>query len=89
MYKLFRAAITLVWILLMLLTGLSYWVGEGGAHTTVTLVTVIVMTIAFVKCFLVGTYFMELRHSPLGLHLVLLMWCLVGWTGILGVYLLG
>lgn len=84
MKTLFLNVVTPVWFLLMLATGVSWWLGAGAVHMTVA-----VMTIAYVKCLFVGMYFMELRHAPQPLRLAFLAWCMVGWTGILGFYLLG
>lgn len=83
---LIRTAATPVFFLLMIATGISWWLGVGSnvAHTTM-----VVITIAFVKCFLIGLFFMEILHAPKALLLVFTAWCTVGWAGVLGIYLLG
>jgi hypothetical protein len=41
------------------------------------------------KVYLVGMYFMELRHAPLLLRGAFNAWCAGCWVAILGVYLMG
>ncbi|HEY2226061.1 cytochrome C oxidase subunit IV family protein [Actinomycetospora sp.] len=51
-----------VWAALLLATAVSVAVHEGlGLGATTVLV---VVAVAFVKVWLVGRYFMELRHAP-------------------------
>ena len=53
------------WLLLMVLTVLSLWLGHGVGG----LATIGVLIIAFFKVSVVGAYFMELRFAPLALKL--------------------
>jgi hypothetical protein len=46
------------------------------------------MLVAFVKMFLVGTYFMELREAPQVLRGVFLGYCLLVFSVVTGMYLL-
>ena len=82
MFKLLCTAVTPVWALLMVATGVSWWLGTVVGHSTV-----IIMTISFFKCFLVGMFFMELIHAPQPLRVVFSIWCTIGLLGILGIYL--
>jgi caa(3)-type oxidase subunit IV len=79
-----RTPAVLVFIVLMIATIVSWWIGQGSGfpHTAV-----IVISIAFIKCFLVGLYFMEIIHAPDFLRLALLAWCGAGLIGINGIYL--
>mgnify|MGYP003587335268 CR=1 FL=1 len=74
-----------VFVVLIIATVVTWWVGAGShmVHTTV-----IVMSISFFKCFLVGLYFMEIIHAPDFLRLALLGWCVAGLVGINGMYLI-
>ena len=74
-----------VFVILLIATTLSWWVGEssGFAHTAL-----IVIPIAFVKCLLVGLYFMEIIHAPAFLRMIMTAWCVAGAVGINGIYLI-
>jgi caa(3)-type oxidase subunit IV len=82
--SLLRTPVIPVFIVLMIATVVSWWVGEGSAleHTAL-----IVISIAFVKCFLIGLYFMEIIHAPDFLRLALVAWCGAGLVGVNGIYL--
>jgi hypothetical protein len=59
-------ALVVVWAALLLATAVSVAVHEGlGAGATVV---VLVVVVAFVKLWLVGRWFMELRHAPVALR---------------------
>lgn len=63
-----------VWAALAAATLASWWLGidEGGAPGDgASAATVAVIVIAFVKIRFVGRHFMELRHAPLALRLIL------------------
>ena len=82
----YRTPAVPVFIVLMVATVFSWWIGgkdSGLPHTAV-----IVMSIAFIKCMLVGLYFMEIIHAPDYLRFVLLAWCGAGLIGINGLYLI-
>ena len=44
----------------------SWYLGDG--HGSTKLATIVVITVAFVKVFVVGHYFMELRDAPIPLR---------------------
>ncbi len=50
------------WLILMVATGITWYLGEVGAAGTLSIVAMLV--IAFVKGRLVILDFMELRHAP-------------------------
>ena len=91
MRALIRTPVTPVWLLLVLATAVSWWLGadQGLGADLHKLATVLVMSVAFIKVGFVGSYFMELRHAPLGLRLFFGAWCSVFLTLILVLYLAG
>lgn len=89
MTKLLRTPVTFVWLLLVAATVTSLWAAVDHGIDEVALMTSVVITIAVVKAYLVGAYFMELRHAPRMLHGVFVAWCVACWGAVLGVYFLG
>ncbi|MFE9687484.1 cytochrome C oxidase subunit IV family protein [Streptomyces sp. NPDC006285] len=64
MQALLRTPVFLAWLVLIIATGTSWWLGhDGGAHGYGRLMTLI-MVIAFTKAWMVGNYFMQLRETP-------------------------
>lgn len=82
--------ITQVWLILMLATGASWWLGTvNGVDTFASTATasVLLMLVAFFKIRLVINYFMEVRHAPVALRALCETW-VVGVCGlIIGMYL--
>jgi hypothetical protein len=78
MASLFRDRITLVWLALMLATCLSWETGTDllPIRNMATLGT-IVLVIAFVKVRYIMLEFMELRHAPLAMRLIVECWSVV------------
>lgn len=79
MVELLRNRITLIWLLLIGLTLLSWWLGAGhglGADSH-TAAGIVVLVVAFAKVRLVGRYFMELRDAPWPLLLSFEAYCAV------------
>jgi hypothetical protein len=72
---------------LMLATGLSWWL--GGEHEAGRAASVAVMAVAFTKVGFIGMYFQELRYAPLALRLLFGAWCVVICVAVLGIYLVG
>lgn len=75
--SLIRHPATLVWTLLMLATGISWWMGAGGSAffvPDIKILTAILIIIAFIKVRFVMGYFMEVRHAPLALRLACDVW---------------
>jgi heme/copper-type cytochrome/quinol oxidase subunit 4 len=83
--SLLRYRSTAIWIVLVVLTVISWLLGTHGADHR--LATVVVMAFAFMKIRFVGMYFMELRDAPLPLRGLFEIYCLVVGTGVLVMYL--
>jgi len=77
---------TVVWLLLLLSTMVSWWVG-GSTVQSAQVGSAIVLTVAFFKVHLVGMYFMEIKHAPLPLRMVFQAWGLIVGSGLIVVYL--
>jgi len=73
---LLKSRITLIWLILIAATLISWRVGTDGA-VGAHLATTIVLLVAFIKVRLVGLHFMELRYAPLALRLIFEAYCLV------------
>lgn len=85
-----RHSTTPIWLLLVLATGLSWWLGhEADAPQTQRYAASGMILVAAVKIRLVISYFMEARDAPQSLKLVLDGWLLAMIAGILGTYWLG
>lgn len=80
-----------IWLLLVLATGLSWWLGTQGSGTpdSHTYATVTLLIVAFIKVRFIGLHFMELRGAPLPLRLVFEAWVIVVCTAIVSLYLSG
>lgn len=63
------------WLVLMVATGITWYLGEVGAAGTLSIVAMLL--IAFVKGRLVILDFMELREAPLIWRLLLEGWLIV------------
>ena len=67
--------LTRVWLVLLVVTAITYWIGEGGLAGQASIVPVLVIFgLAFVKGLLVCLDFLELRHAP-----ALWRWVVIGW----------
>lgn len=78
--------VTVVWLVLMVATLVSWWLGDGHGSTDVAAITVILT--GFAKVALIGDHFMELRTAPPQLRWAFMGWCLVVPAALLGIYLL-
>lgn len=68
-------SLTRVWLILLAVTAITYWIGEGGLSDQASMVPVLVIFgLAFVKGLLVCLDFLELRHAP-----ALWRWVVIGW----------
>ena len=85
MLMLFNSRATAVWVVLVVLTVVSFVVGAD--HGTGADVALIVLTVAAVKVRLVGLDFMELRNAPLPLRFAFEGYCVASWTLLAGMYL--
>ena len=93
MNSLLRNPATPIWLLLMLATGLSWWLGtsssansDNGIFPDYRYISSLLMIIAFVKVRFVIRYFMEVRTAPLALRLIADAWVIGICLAILGLY---
>lgn len=80
-----RTRVTVVWLLLVAATVVSWAVGED--HGVGSGIGVVVLAIAAVKIRFVGLEFMELRRAPLVLRAIFEAYCVVLWSVLAGIYL--
>lgn len=71
--------ITAAWLLLMLATGLSWWLGQdhglsGNQEGDYRAISCGLILIAFIKVRIVIRYFMEVRKAPLALRSICDAW---------------
>ena len=85
---LLKSRITIVWLLLIIATVISWMVGTES-HFAAKLATSIVVLVAFIKVRFVGMYFMELRDAPLPLRLIFETYCIVVCSVVIIMYLAG
>lgn len=80
----------LAWLVLAVLTGVTWWVGVGQADVSrhPRADTVALFLLAFFKARLVILHFMELRHAPLGLRALGEAWVVVTCACVVLTYLL-
>jgi Prokaryotic Cytochrome C oxidase subunit IV len=82
-----RTTIILVWLVLVLATCLSLWVGENHvpAHV-VRIASSLLIGLALIKIRLVMHYMMEVRTAPFVLRGILDLWLIVAGSAILSIY---
>jgi hypothetical protein len=78
-----RRRITSVWLLLLALTGVSWWLGRDGGGRDFG---VVIVALAFLKIRFVLLDFMELRGAPLAMRYVGEAWVFVLAGAILMIY---
>lgn len=74
-----RDATTLAWLILVVATGLGWWLGQTGQASTrgAALATSGVIIVAFLKVWIVAFQFMELRYAPRWLRHAFDAWIIV------------
>lgn len=77
--------VTIVWLVLMVATLVSWWLGDG--HGATKLAAVLVILTGFAKVALIGDHFMELRSAPPQLRWAFLSWCIGVPAVLIGIYL--
>jgi uncharacterized membrane protein len=84
------AAVTVVWVILMIATGMSLTMRDVHfpGYLPITVLSVGLFLVALVKVRFVILYFMELRNAPLALRLAGEAWVVLVGTGMIGMYLL-
>jgi hypothetical protein len=83
--SLFRARSTVVWVVLVVATLVSW--ALGSEHGTGSAIAVVVLAVALFKVRFVGLDFMELRQAPLLLRGMFECYCVVLWCVLAGMYL--
>ncbi len=91
MMSLFLKPVSAAWLLLMLATCLSWWLGQdhdlsAPQTSDYRLISSGLILIAFIKVRIVIFYFMEVRQAPLALKLVCDTWVLLVCGAILYLY---
>jgi hypothetical protein len=84
-FSLLRARSTLVWLVLVVVTLLSW--ALGADHGVGSIVAVVVIGLAVVKVRFVGLDFMELRTAPVMLRALFEAYCIMLWMVLAGMYL--
>lgn len=74
---------TVIWVGLMVATGLTLWL--GASRPTIVAVAI---PIAFLKIYFIGGEFMELRSAPAGLRAIFAAWVIGAATTTTTLYLL-
>lgn len=89
MEQVLRQRITVVWFGLVLATLVSWALSSEhvfDSATARTITTMAILGVAFVKVRYVGLDFMELRHAPHALRIVLDVWLLAVYGMLVGLY---
>jgi len=81
-----RHATTPLWLLLILATGLSWWLGHEVGSLALRQATTAMVLVAAVKIRIVVRHFMDIRYAPSSLQWVLDAWLGLMTAGILGTY---
>lgn len=94
MMHLLLKPVSAAWLLLMLATCLSWWLGQDHSlsadiSSDYRLVSSGLIVIAFIKVRIVIRYFMEVREAPLALKLVCDGWVVLVCGAIIYLYCLG
>lgn len=84
MFIYLRHATTPIWLLLVLATGLSWWLGHESGGDKLRLTATAMIFIAAFKIRLVVRHFMEVGNAP-----QLLQWLLDTWLGLMILGILG
>ncbi|WP_161600578.1 cytochrome C oxidase subunit IV family protein [Mycolicibacterium hodleri] len=87
---LLKCSATVVWILLISATALSWALGtHHGIVDDPTAASLIILAIAFIKIRFIGLYFMDLKDAPLALRALIEAWCLIVFCLTAAFYLAG
>ncbi|OUS12432.1 hypothetical protein A9Q89_05975 [Gammaproteobacteria bacterium 53_120_T64] len=94
MIRLLAKPVSAVWLLLMLATGLSWWLGldqgmSSDQQSDYRYISSGLIIIAFIKVRIVIRYFMEVREAPLALKLICDAWLVLVSSAIIYLYCLG
>ncbi|MEY4592005.1 MAG: hypothetical protein RIR18_900 [Pseudomonadota bacterium] len=90
MYSTMNSTANRVWVILIIATATTYWVGESGmTNNNGTRAVWAMFGLAFVKGFLIIYDYMELRHAPTKWKLGIISWLVFVISLILFAYWLG
>lgn len=84
---LLRNRISAIWFVLIAATLLSFFLGTGHGIESHQVASVAILMVAFIKVFLVGMYFMELREAPDVLRGLFAGYCLLVFSVCTGMFL--
>jgi heme/copper-type cytochrome/quinol oxidase subunit 4 len=87
-YAVSHRTITLVWLLLVILTGISWLLGSrpAGIITAPHLAGLALLAVAFFKARLVILYFMEVSDAPRPLRIIMEAWVVVALIAVSTMY---
>jgi hypothetical protein len=88
MTALLRTPATVVWVVLVMATIVSWTLGTTHGMHNHALASVLILLIALIKVRLVGLYFMELHEAPAALRGLFEGYCIVVCAAVLGTFLL-
>ena len=74
------------WALLVVLTAMSWWASDHGLSIDVAVAAILVLT--FLKVYVVGLAFMEVRSGPVALRVIFFSWCAGTCFAVIGMMLL-
>ena len=74
MLRYLYSRVTVIWLVLVLATLLSWSAGTGVGHLSARAAGVVAILVAFVKARFVALDFMEVRSAPLALRLFVEAW---------------
>lgn len=79
MKELLRTPASVVWLVLVAATLISWTLGveQGGSANAERITGIVIFAITFIKVRFIGLYFMELRDAPLALRALLELYCVV------------
>jgi hypothetical protein len=92
MTRVLRNPVAVVWLVLVLATGVSWWTGlheRSDKGPDIALASVLLLLIAFLKVRFVLLYFMELRRSPLQLRLLFEAWTVIAFGALAAMFWFG
>ncbi len=79
-----RSPAGLSWVVLVVATLISWWVGTDHGLSDKTAACALLLIVAIGKVFLIGMEFMELRHADIRLRRAFQGYCLVLVVGLVG-----
>ncbi|MCB9439052.1 MAG: cytochrome C oxidase subunit IV family protein [Mycolicibacterium sp.] len=86
-----RSRTTLAWLILIVLTLVSWVLGTqtGAVDSAHFAASLFIFLVAIFKVRIIGLYFMDLREAPVGLRQLFDVYCAVLLVALSGVYLFG